>query len=318
MTHLSGKVARNKCIEMERPPCEILTSSFGARTRGSRSRVMPAKLKKLNASDSTTTQVPDFNQDALRSLTEKIEDNLKSQGRGAISKDAPAKPKTTTPKVKKKNGGNTTKTPVSISAVNISSNDTTAMGKQKPAVALRTTQGKKRLRDGRVKEERNRTIGDDVNTIKLGSRNTKIVSNENTDIDEEMVALGGTKEDVDLIADVMSDSEMEGEAAGPPEKLADGFEKEILQMVRQLGVDRVGMRELMADPESEEANRMKDLEENRKYDTASSNEVSTGVKPALKTATSVDKGQRSLVSKQQYPSFSPSDIHADFGLHTDF
>ena len=275
---------------------------------------MPAKSKKLNASDSTTTQVPDFNQDALRSLTEKIESNL-SQGKGATSKDAPARPKTTPPKVKKKTGENATKTPVSISAVKIASHGTTSMGKQKPAVALRTAQGKKRLRDGRVKEERHRTIGEDVNAIKLGSRNSKTGSDKKADIEEEMMALGGTKEDVDLIADIISESEMEGEAAGPHKKLGDGFEKEILQMVRQFGVDRVGKRDFMADSDSEEA---KDLEENRKNDTASTNEMPTGVKPALKTATSVGKGQRPLVSKQQCPRLSPSDIHTDFGLRTDF
>lgn len=279
---------------------------------------MPAKPMKLNASGFTTTHVPDFDQDALRSLTEKIEGNFKGQGKGAISKDAPARVKTTTPKVKKKIGENTSKTPVSTSTVKVASNDTTAMGKHKSAVALRTTQGKKRLRDGRVKEERHRTIGDDVNTIKLGSRNSKTGSHRNTEIDEEMIALGGTKEDADLIADVMSESEMEGETAEPHEQLGDGFEKEILQMVRQLGVDRVGKRDLMADSESEEANRIKDLEENRQYDTASSNEMPTGVKPALKTATSLGKGQRSLVSKQQYLSSSPSSIHADFGLRIDF
>ena len=278
---------------------------------------MPAKSKKLNASGSTITQVPDFNQDALRSLTGKIEGNLKNQGKGAISKDAPVRPKTTTPNVKKKTGENISKTPVSISAVKVASNDTTAKGKQKPAVALKTTQGKKRLRDGRVKEVRHRTTGDKVNTIQLGSRNLKIGSDKNTDIDEEMIALGGTKEDVDLIADIMSESEMEGEAAGPHKKLEDGFEKEILQMVRQPGVDRVGKRELMAGSESEEVNKIRDLEENRNYDTASSNEMTTGVKPALKTAASVGKGQRSLVSNQQYPSFIPSDIHADVGLRTD-
>lgn len=277
---------------------------------------MATKSKKLNASDSMTTQVPDFNQDAMRSLTEKIEINLKSQGKGAILKDASAKPKPKTPNVKRKTGELAAKVLESASAVKVARNDTTAMGKQKPAVALRAIQGTKRLRDGRIKEERYRAIGDDVNTIKLGSRKLTTGSGQNTIFDKEMKALGGKKEDVDLIADILSESEMEGEAAGP-HKMGDGFENEMLQFVRQLGVDRVDKSELMADSESEQADWVEDLEENRVHDTPTSNQVTTGVKLALKNATAVGQGQRSLVSKQQYPCFSPCDIRADSGLHTD-
>ena len=281
---------------------------------------MPANSRKLNASasDSTENQVPEFNPDALRSLTEKIESNLKGQVKGAISTDTSVRPKTKTPNVKKKSGENTAKAPVSKSAIKIASHDRTATGKQKPTVAPKTTQGTKRLRDGRVKQESYRTKGDDVNTIKLGSRISKIGSDNNTNIDEELIALGGTKEDVDLIADLMSESEMEGQAAGPDKILGNGFEKEILQLVRQLGVDRIGKREMMADSGSEEANKIEDLKGDRNFDTTSSDKVTTDVKPALKTASSVGKGQRSLVSNRECQVFNPSDMHADFGLCTVF
>lgn len=278
---------------------------------------MPAKPRKLNASESIESQVPDFNQDSMRSLTEKIEIKLKSQGKGAILKDASAKPKTNTPSVKGRSGENAAKGPESTFAGKVARNNATPMRKQKPAAAPRTTLGMKRFRDGRIKEERYTGTGDDVNTIKLGSRRLTMGSVKNTDFDEEMKALGGEKEDVDLIADIISESEMEGEAA-EPSKMGDGFEKEMLQLVRQLGVDRVGKSELMADSESEQANRMEDLEENGIHETTPSNQVTTGVRLALKTATSAGKGQRSLVSNQQCPVFSPCDIDADSGLRTDF
>lgn len=283
-------------------------------TQSSSSRAMPAKSKKLNAFESTENLVPDFNPDALRSLTEKIESNFKNQGKGVSSKDAPARPKTKTTNVQKKTGENSAKALISTSAVKAASNGSTATGRQKPTVALKTSQGKKRWRDGRVKEEKKGTRGGDVNAIKLGTGNRKIDLDNDTNIDEEMKALGGTKEDVDLIANAMSESEMEGEEAGPSKNLGNGLERELLQLVRQLGADRVGKKEVMANSESEEADEVGEVEKNRDPDTISPNKVPIGVKPALQTATPVGKGQRSLVSKQNGRFFRLSDIYADFGL----
>lgn len=275
---------------------------------------MSAKSKKLYAPESRENQVLDFNSDALRSLTEKIESNFKNQGKRAIAKDAPARPKTKNLNSEKKAGEHTAKTPVSSSIVKAASNGSTAIGKQKPTVPLKTRQGKKRLRDGRLKEESYGRQGVNVNTTKLGAWNRKIGSDNDTNIDEEIRALGGTQEDVDLIADVLSESELEGGESGTTQNLRSGFEKEILQLVRQLGVDRVAKKELMAGLESKEADDLEEPEETRNLEMVSPNKVMIGVNRALQNAKSIVRGQRSLVSKQQCPFYSPFDIHTDFDL----
>lgn len=272
---------------------------------------MSAKSKKLHAPESTGKQVLDLNPDALRSLTEKIETTLKKPGKGANLKDVPVRSKTKAPNVKKKSGEHSSKTPVSTSVVKAVSNGSSEIVKQKPTMALKTNQGKKRLRDGRVKEESYGRKGHDVNNIKLGSRNRKPALGKDTKFDEEVRALGGTKEDVGLVAEVVSESEMEDEEAGLGKNLRNGLEKEILQLVRQLGVDRMGRNELMAGSESEEADGVDEQEDGEDPGMGPSSKVTNAVKPALQTATSVGKGQRSMVRKQNGPLF---DTHADFGF----
>ena len=268
---------------------------------------MPARSKKLHASESTGQQVLDLSPDALRNLTEKIESTLKKPGEAANLKDVPVRSKA--PSVKRKSGEHSSKTPVSTSVIKAVSNGSTAIVKQKPTVALKTSQGKKRLRDGRVKEESYGRKGHDVNNIKLGSKDRKPALGKGTKFDEEVRALGGTKEDVDLVAEVVSESEMEDEEVGLGQKLRSDLEKETLQLVRQLGVDRMGSGELMAGSESEEADGVNEQEDDEDPGMGLSSKVTHGVKPALQTATSVGQGQRSMVRKQKCSFF---DIHADF------
>lgn len=275
---------------------------------------MPANSKKLHTSESTENQVPDFKPDALRSLTEKIESTLKNQGEGAVSKDTPVRPKTKTPNIKKEGGQHVARAPMSTSLVKAVINGSTIIEKQKPIAALKASQEKKRLRDGRVKEKSYGRNGKDVNAIKHGTKNQKNGSGNDTNIDEEVRAFGATKEDVDLIADVVSESEMEDEGEELGKNLGNGLEKEILQLVRQIGVDRIGKKELMADSESDEAAEVDDLEENGDSDMVSSIKITNFVKPASQVATSVGKGQKSLVSKHICVFSVPFNMHVDFGL----
>lgn len=253
---------------------------------------MPAASKKSSASDVSENLVPDLNADALQSLTEKIEGNLKNRSRGV-------RPKIKTPsfnaKVKVSEHGS--KSSISNSDVTPASNGSAATGKQKSTLAPRIKQGKKRLRDGRIKEGGNGKEEKNVNSIKLGISNRKSGSDDNSKIDEEMKALGGTKEDFDLIADIISESEMEGDDARPGKNPQSGLEKEILQLVRQLGVDRVAKKELTADSGSNEADEVGELTEDWGPDMVSSKKETPGVIPALPTSTSVRTGHKSLVSK---------------------
>ena len=259
-------------------------------------RAMRALSKDCNTSGSTEHQIPDFNPDTLRSLTEQIASNLKSQGKGPILKDTAVRSKTKALNANKELGEHEIKISLSSSAAR---NGTTAKGNQKPTVALKPSQAKKRSQDGRIKERSYGTKGNNVGpskheTSKPQSSKKKIKSDVDNNIGE-IRALGGTKEDVDLIAGVMSGSEIEDEKAGPSKELGDGLEKEVLQLVRQLGVDRVSQKEVMAASESEEAEEMEDIRN-----------------PDL--TTSVGRGHSSLVSREQRLFFRPSNGHADFVL----
>ena len=272
---------------------------------------MPTLSSKSNASYSTENQVPDFNSDTLRNLTEQIESNLKNQGKEAISKGAAARPNTN---VNEKFREDAIGSPVLISAIQAASNGSTAPGRQQPTVASMTSHGKKRSRDGRIKEKKDKTKGKYVDTNKFGANDMNLGSDNDNNIDKEIRALGGTKEDIDLIANIMSESEMEDEQARPSKNRGNDFEKEILQLVRQLGVDRVAKKELVAESESEEANEVEELDENWNPDITPLDNDNMGVKLALQNVTSIGRGQRSLVSKQQCLVVCLPDDHADFGL----
>lgn len=263
---------------------------------------MPGKSKNHHFPVSSENGVPDFNPDTLRSLTEKIESNFINPNKGAVSKGLPAKPTTKTPNFGEKHRQHSVTASKLSSAVNSASNGSTTRGKQKPAGTLESSQRKKRFRDGRIKEEGHWKRSNDVNSIKLGSRNRSTGSNSDIIFDEEIKALGGTKEDVDLIAEIASGSEIEGEEASLSS--GSGLEKETLQLIRQLGVDRVGKRELVAESESKEADESEVLEEDNHPEMMNSDAVRIGIKPALSNGTSASKGQRSLVSKQPFPFIS--------------
>ena len=260
---------------------------------------MPAKSKNPHFPVSSKNGVPDFNPDTLRSLTDKIESNLIYPNKRGFSKGTPAKPKTKMPKFGEEHRQHAITASKFKFAVSSASNGSMVRGKQKPAGTLESSQRKKRLRDGRVKEEDHWKRSNDVNSIKLGSRNRNTVSNKGINFEEELRALGGTKEDVDLIAEIASGSEMEGEEATLSS--GSGLEKETLQLIRQLGVDRVGKRDLIAESEPVEADEVEMLEEDIHPEMIASNAERIGSKPALSNATSAGKGQRSLVSKQPFP-----------------
>ena len=259
---------------------------------------MPALSKDYRSSASTENRIPDFNPDTLRSLTEQIASNLNSQGKRPILKDTAARSRAKSSNADKELGEYAIKTPGSTSAA---SDGITAKGHQKPTVASSLGQAKKRSRDGRIKERSDGTRGKNFVANKAENsqpQNCKkrIRLDIDNNIDEEMRALGGTKEDLDLIANLMSDSEIENEEARPSKELGDGLEKEVLKLVRQLGVDRMSQKEVMADFESEEAEEVEKLEDLRNPDLT----------------TSVGRGHSSLVSREQRQFFHLSNGHPNF------
>ena len=247
---------------------------------------MPAKNHPT--SELTENQYSDLSPDVLRSLTVNVESKLKNQRKG---------PKTNGSSIKQKGREHLLKVSESTSALRATNNASTPISDRKPTMVLKMSQGKKRLRDGHVKGNSNGTKGKPVNIIRIGTNTRKFLSGNSDKLDEDIRALGGTKEDVDLTADVESGSEMEGEATKLNKNQENGLETEISQLIRQLGVDTLAKRDSLADFESEDADEVGGLQESWSPAKASSNARPIGVKPALLTAAFVGKGLKSLVSK---------------------
>ena len=273
----------------------MIDSNRFSKTSSSSTRAMPAKNQ--YASEPIENQYSDLNPDVLRSLTVNVESKLKNQRKGPISKEAAARPKTNESSTKQKSGEPLLKVSVSTSAVRATNNASTLIQDRKPTMVLKMSQGKKRLRDGHVKDNSNGTKGKPVNKISIWTNNREILSGNSDKLDEDVRALGGTREDIDLTAGAESESEMEGEATRLNKNQENGLETEIFQLIRQLGIDRLAKRDLLADSESEEADEVGELQESWSPAKASSKERPIGVNPALFSAAFDGKGLKSLVSK---------------------
>ena len=218
---------------------------------------MPALLDGYHTSGSTEYQIPDFTPETLQNLTKHIASSLKSTAAG---------PRTKPSNANKELGEFAIKTRVSNAAA---SDGITAKGNQKPISALKSSQAKKRSRDGRIKERSDGTKGKNE-TSRLQNNKKKNISEIDNKMDEEIRALGGTKEDVALMANLMSGSEIEDEDARPRNESGDGLEKEVLRLVRQFGVDRVSQEEVVASSDSEEGEEVEKLEDIRSSDLTTS------------------------------------------------
>lgn len=297
---MSGKLAWNNYLIVSK-----CTRNLGSRgdvfQSMNHSRTMPALSRKYHTPDFPKNRIPDLSPKSLRSLTDRIESNLTSQGIRADLNDTVARPKAKTPIVEKNSGDHAAKSPISAPAIQTVSYGSTAIGKQRPTGALKPRQGKKRLRDGRIKEESDGTKGSNTSAGKVETSKRTIGSDKDNSLDKEIRALGGTKDDFDLIANIVSESEMEDEEVRPINNSGNVLQKEILQLVRHLGVDKVAKEELMADSAPEVADEFQELEENRNPDMTPSNKELHDIKLVLQNATSVGRSQRTVVSQPRRP-----------------
>jgi hypothetical protein len=172
-------------------------------------------------------QLPELDSRTLLHLTKQIRENLK--------KPIEALPKVPRPpRVKREKKPNAADQPP----------------REIPSVAVTPSSGgkrqdagkKKRLGSGQAKGPSN--VKSDVNSMKLGRR----VENKNTvsksRLEEEVMALGGEKEDMELILDAGSDSEMEGIAVPISNGLEKGLRKDLHRLVVDLGIEKLEKREL--------------------------------------------------------------------------
>ena len=171
------------------------------------------------------------------------------------------------------------------------------MVKRKLTLASEMGRGKKRLQNGSVKDEGDGSAIDGLKTIERAIKKLKTRSDNDNDLNEEIRALGGTKEDVDLIADIASESEMEGNQSRLSKHLGNGLEKELAQLVQQLGVHRVAQKELMAGFESDDATETEELKDGQDAHEPPPSSKMIDLKSVSQAAICDGQGQKSLVSK---------------------
>lgn len=175
--------------------------------------------------------------------------------------------------------------------------------KDKKTTAAKTqnsNQGKKRSRDGEVIEK----------PAKSGS--AKNDQSQDDILRKEILALGGSREDFDLLAEVASDSEVEGPASGSNKKAGsndDALRKELAQLLKDAGKfnpeiadDRVEEEQSASEDGSEEENEEED-DEAESASEADATNVPSKETAKSKAATEVaDKKKAALAETQsQFP-----------------
>ncbi|KAI4126062.1 MAG: hypothetical protein LQ338_003950 [Usnochroma carphineum] len=193
------------------------------------------------ASDSGLVEEDDlvFKPDAISSLTKKIEANLKSTQNGKLLQRKGNKPKEVGKKQAQKEGGKRS-TPIDREGPKPAHNAQNGITGQSS-----TAQGKKRSRDGLLKDSKRATS--QPNGVQKSTKTHNLDPEQRSKLEEEVLALGGTKDDLKLIEDDLSESEFEGDAPSKQPALK-GLKKELLHLVQELGIEKVPQE---ADEDSE-------------------------------------------------------------------
>ena len=208
---------------------------------------MPARLKKGQSNAASQgTDFPELKADALSNLTARIADKLKKPTIGVKTNKNPAKAR---PEKSERADGEHKK-------------DEGRSGERKQTLANQTSMpavtaqhGKKRLRDGHVKESRSAdTKGNGGKVTFKGDGNG---APSRAQIEEEILALGGSKDDLDLVADVASESELEGDK--PSKVPRNDLKKELMRFVQDIGIQTVNYETSESEDAEEEEEEEADI-----------------------------------------------------------
>lgn len=180
-------------------------------------------------------QLPQFDPSTLLNLTKTIEGNLKKPVGKSPKPSRPLRAK------QEKRPITTDQQPKKLPSVAV----------KLPLSSAKQNAGKKRKPDG-GKRKVSLVTKSSVNTIELGSRPEYNMPLSKSRLEEEVLALGGEKGDLELIADVDSESEMEEPAAAASKRLQHGLEKDLHRLVMDLGISNLERRELSASSDAEE------------------------------------------------------------------
>ncbi|KAJ5370491.1 Ribosome biogenesis protein NOC1 [Penicillium cataractarum] len=208
----------------------------GKRQSGANETLADAGVSVSKPESAPEIEMPQLDEGAFAGLRQKIEQRLKDQssGKGKKKNDKSNAPAQKIPATKEKQ-------------------DTPKAGKKQEGSA----QGKKRDRNGDV-IARDEKKGGKSKQEKPGLGANK--SNSDDTLRQEILALGGTEEDLELLADVDSESEVEGTSYKPKAKGGDDdLRKELSKMLEAAG--HVVPEDLAEDEVEEEAEAEDDLEE---------------------------------------------------------
>ena len=201
---------------------------------------MPSERQKGHSSRLEHVKLPEFGQDTLQGLKQKIQKNLK-QAEKPISKIISDKPKRTS-KIKDVKAKNESARGL-IKAADLprkaSTNGTPSVTKQKAATAPPRKQGQKRLRNGMVKGQVPGYKGQsDVNSTQLGQRQPQLSAASDLEVRAEVMALGGDAEDYELVLNMQSESEMEVDEPTSEQNADDRLAADLNSFVRGLRIDK--------------------------------------------------------------------------------
>lgn len=169
---------------------------------------MPARTEVQSNAVFQGTDIPELKADALSNLTARIADKLKKSTVGVKTNNKPAKARREKVERNQKHPSQTS------------------------VPAPKEQHGKKRLRDGQVKEPR--SVETKGNASKARSKEDRNRASSRAQIEEEILALGGSKEDLDLVADLASESELEGDE--PSKAPRNNLKKELMKFVQDIGI----------------------------------------------------------------------------------
>ena len=180
-------------------------------------------------------QLPQFDPSTLLHLTKTIEGNLK-------------KPIGKPPKIPRPPRAKQEQRPVTADQ---RSKKVSSVGVKSSWGSKKQDAGEKKRPDG-GKNQRSVAVRSSVNTIKLGSRPGNHTSVSRSRLEEEVLALGGEKDDFELIADLGSESEMEERTAPASNRLQQGLKRDLHRLVMDLGISRLEKKDLSSSSEADE------------------------------------------------------------------
>ncbi|KAL8785218.1 MAG: hypothetical protein Q9213_003487 [Squamulea squamosa] len=199
--------------------------------------------------------------DIVSSLASRIETNIKNHKHGKVPQEkqemSSTKRKTTSIPVPK-TGTKPTGTPRKAGGNEVRKPDSGSEAR-----------GMKRLRDGQVKDASDRKLR--TNGILTTQANDKNTSGGQPILEQEILALGGSKEDLELIKGDASDSEVEGGASTSKDPVSKALKKELLRFVQDLGITEVP-RDVQEDSESGRGEIQSAIQDTRSKIPGASNE----------------------------------------------